>query len=116
MNSSNHSENIVRDFIRSFNQADFNRVERILDKDLIAYVTNEKAGVDKIQGREEYLKRIRSMDIPSAHLNIDIKQIATVAEHQVLVMVEIHAKRKEKTLHNFAAHLIKIQNNKIIEM
>jgi hypothetical protein len=40
----------------------------------------------------------------------------SIASDQVLVMVEIHARRGDRSLHNFAAHLVRVSDGRITEL
>ncbi|HYN50200.1 MAG TPA: hypothetical protein VES62_04680, partial [Thermoleophilaceae bacterium] len=66
----------------------------ILDEDLVAYITNAEGGLDRVEGRDEYLGRVEAMDLPSARFSVELTQapVAVDAE-QVLLMVEIRAQR-----------------------
>ena len=56
------------------------------------------------------------MDLPAASFTIDLTQRpVTVDPDRVLLMVEIHAERQGRTLHNFAAHLLRFDGGLIGE-
>jgi ketosteroid isomerase-like protein len=40
----------------------------------------------------------------------------SIASDQVLMMVEIHARRGDRSLHNFAAHLVRVSDGRITEL
>jgi ketosteroid isomerase-like protein len=40
----------------------------------------------------------------------------SIASDQVLVMVEIHARRGDRSLHNFAADLVRVSDGRITEL
>ncbi len=111
-----NAKEVVSDFINAFEQGNYQQMENLLALDLVSYVTNAKAGLDKVQGRDAYMKRVLAMNIPAVKPNIIVTQMAEIKENQILVMVEIKAKLKDRTLHNYAAHLINTNNNKITEM
>ena len=69
--------------------------------------------MDKVQGREALMKRIRAMNVVGVKFRITITQMVTIKPEQGLVMVEIKAIREGKTLHNFAAFLIHVKNSRI---
>ena len=88
----------------------------LLADDLIAYVTNAEGGVDRVEGRDDYLRRIEAMDLKSARYSVELTQPpVSVAPDQVLAMVEVRAERGGKALHNFAAHLLRSRDGRITE-
>jgi ketosteroid isomerase-like protein len=40
----------------------------------------------------------------------------SIASDQVLVVVEIHTRRGDRSLHNFAAHLVRVSDGRITEL
>lgn len=109
-------DGIVERFVAAFSKADFEAMREVLAPDLVAYVTNSAGEVDRVEGRDGYLARIEAMDLPSANFRVELTQRpVTVAPDQVLAMVEVHAERGDHTLHNFAAHLLRIADERITE-
>lgn len=107
---------IVERFLAAFGTADFDAMREVLAPDLVAYVTNSTGDVDRVEGRDAYLARIEAMDLPAARFRVELTQRpVTVAPDQVLAMVEVHAERADRTLHNFAAHLLRIADDQITE-
>ena len=115
MESSEPAE-VARRFLEAFSAADLERMRALLAESLVAYVTNAEGGMDKVEGRDEYLSRVEAMDLPSARFSIELTQPpVAVDSDQVLVMVEIRAQRGDRSLHNFAAHLLRIAGGRITE-
>ena len=107
---------VARGFLEAFSAADFERMRALLAEDLVAYITNAEGRMDRVEGREAYLGRLRAMDLPSARFSVELTQPpVSVDSDRVLVMVEIHAHRGDKSLHNFAAHLLRIADGRIID-
>ncbi len=107
---------LARRLLEAFSAADFEGMRATLDEDLVAYITNSQGGLDRVDGREEYLSRVETMDLPSARFSVDLTQApVTVDSDQLLVMVEIRAQRGGRSLHNFAAHLLRIADGRITE-
>jgi len=101
-------------FLEAFSAADFERMRALLAEDLVAYITNAEGGVDKIEGRDAYLGRLDAMDLPSARFSVAPTQPPVLVDpDRVLVMVEVHARREGRSLHNFAAHLLRIAHGRI---
>jgi ketosteroid isomerase-like protein len=107
---------IAERFIDAFSAADIEAMRELLDDGLTAYVTNSDGGMDEVTGRDPYLERIEAMDLPSARFSVELTQEpVTVGDDQVLLMVEIRAERGDRKLHNFAAHLLRIDDGRIAE-
>ena len=107
---------IARRFLAAFSAADFESMREALAPDLVAYVTNAEGGVDRIEGRDGYLGRIEAMNLPSARFSVELTQPPIpVDPDQVLIMVEVRAQRAGRSLHNFAAHLLRIVSGQITE-
>jgi ketosteroid isomerase-like protein len=101
-------------FLAAFSASDFERMRALLADDLVAYVTTAEGGMDRLEGRDEYLARLEAMDLPAARFSVEPTQppVAVDAD-RVLVMVEVHAQRAGRSLHNFAAHLLRIADGRI---
>lgn len=110
------AEAIVERFLAAFSAADFDAMRELLAPDLVAYVTDAAGDVDRVEGRDGYLSRIEAMDLPAANFRVELTQrpVATGPD-LVMAMVEVHAERGGRTLHNFAAHLLRIADGQIAE-
>jgi ketosteroid isomerase-like protein len=103
-------------FLRAFSVADFDGMRTMLAEGIVAYITNAEGGVDKVEGRDAYLSRLEAMDLPTARFSIELTQPPVLVDSDLtLVMVEIRAHRGERSLHNFAAHLLRIADGRITE-
>lgn len=80
----------------------------------MAYVTNAQAGVDRVVGREAYMRRVP--DLQAAGASLEITQAVAVDIDTVLAMVEIRAEREGSVLHNFAAFLARAAHGQITEL
>jgi hypothetical protein len=109
----NEPEEVARGLIEAFSAADFERMRQLLDDDLRAF--NAEGGVDEVVGADEYLGRIEAMDLPSARFSVSITQIVAPAPAQVMAMVEVRAARGDRRLHNHAAHLLTLENDRVSE-
>jgi ketosteroid isomerase-like protein len=114
--SAGEAEDLARQFIEAFSANNLDGMRRLLAKDVTSYVTNAEGGVDEVHGREGYVARLAAMDVPTARLHLDVTQAVAIPPDQVLVMVEVTAVRAERTLHNHAAHLLRIRDGSIAEM
>jgi len=106
---------IVRRLLDDFNAADIEGMRGALAPDLRAFVTNAEGGADEVAGADEYLARVEAMDLPSADFRVEVTQLAETRPDQVMVMVEVHAARGGRTLHNFATHLFNFEGGLIAE-
>lgn len=103
-------------FLAAFSAADFDAMRSMLAEDLVAYVTNAEGDMDRVEGREAYLDRVEAMDLPSARFSVELTQPPVPVDgDQVLVMVEVRAERAGRSLHNFAAHLLRVADGRIAE-
>ncbi len=110
------AETVVTDFIDAFGQGDYDRMANLLADDVESCVTNAQGGSSLLQGRDAYMAAIESVDYREVAPSVSITQILSVKPDQVLVMVEIKAERKGRTLHNFAAFLMDVQKGRIQAM
>ena len=109
------AETVAGRFVEAFGAADFEQMGDLLADDLRAYVTNAEGNVDEVIGGAAYLERVRAMDLPSAQFRVDITQLVAIRPDLVMVMVEVHAARHGRTLHNHAAHLLFVRDGKVAE-
>ncbi len=110
------SGGIADDLLKAFSAADIEAMRSLLAEDLVAFITNAEGGLDRVEGREEYLSRIEAMDLPSARFSVELTQAPVpVDSEQVLIMVEVRAQRDGRSLHNFAAHLLRVAGGRVTE-
>jgi ketosteroid isomerase-like protein len=103
-------------FLEAFSAADFERMRQLLAEDLVVYITNAEGGMDRVEGREAYLDRLEATDLPSARFSVEMTQAPVSLDGDtVLLMVEVRAQRKGKSLHNFAAHVLRIAAGRIAD-
>ena len=108
------SSALVEDLLGAFSAADLDRMRSILAEDLVAYITNAEGGLDRVDGSDAYLRRVEAMDPPSARFSVELTQAPVpIGPDQLLVMVEIRARRNGRSLHNFAAHLFRVASGRI---
>lgn len=108
-------DEIAERFIASFNARDFDRLRGLLDDSLIAFVTTDDGGEAKIEGADAYVDSLRNM-LTSAPTEFAVsltQDPVTVEESQVLVMIEVRASRRGRTLHNYSAQLLTVEDGVI---
>lgn len=84
--------------------------------DVKSYITNAEGGINLLDGQDEFIHNIEALDVKTVKPTVRITQMLRVSQNQVMVMVEIKAKRKNKSLHNFTAFLIIFKNCLINEI
>jgi len=104
----------LRALIEGFSAQDQASMRAALAEDLVAYVTNAEGGVDRVDGREAYLRRLANLKAPT--FSVAVTQSVAVPPDQAMVMVEIRAERKGRSLHNFAAFLARVREQRICEL
>jgi hypothetical protein len=81
---------IVERFLAAFSAADFERMREALATE--------------------------AMDLPAVRFRVELtQQPVAIGADRVLAMVEVHAERGDRTLHNFAAHLLRLEGEQIAE-
>jgi ketosteroid isomerase-like protein len=109
-----HAIEVAVDLLEAFNAGDLDRMRELLAPDLVAWVTNADGEADRVTGRDEYLSRIAAMDLPGAQYRVTLTQSpAAIDEQLVLLMVEIRAERDGRRLHNFAAHVLRVDDGHV---
>jgi ketosteroid isomerase-like protein len=107
---------VATGLLEAFNAGDLGRTRALLAPDLVAWVTNADGEADRVTGRDEYLSRAAAMDLPSAKYRVTLTQSPVAFdEHLILLMVEIRAERGGRQLHNFAAHLLRVEEDRVTE-
>ena len=106
---------IARALLDAFNAADLERMRSYLADGLRAEITNAEGGVDEVRGADAYLGRVEAMDLPTASFRVEVTQAVAVRPDLAMVMVEVHAARGGRTLHNFATHLLSIRDRRVHE-
>lgn len=109
------AESVARRLIEAFGASDLDGMRSALSEELRAYITNAEGGVDEVVGPDEYLRRVEAMDLPRAQFRVGITQSVSVRPDLAMVMVEIHAARGRRTLHNHAAHLFFVRQGLVSE-
>jgi ketosteroid isomerase-like protein len=108
--------NVAERFIAAFSGADFGAMRELLAPDLVAWVTDADGAMQRVEGRDDYLGRIEAMDLPAASFSVELTQAPVAIDaDKVMLMVEVHAERGGRTLHNFAGHLLRIDGSRIAE-
>ncbi len=105
---------IFRQMIEAFDAGDTARVRTFLADDVVAYVTNADGGSDRVDGADAYLARLP--DTSEAEYRVTVTQTVSPAVGQVLAMVDVQATRHDRALHNHAAFLARVVDDRIVEV
>ena len=112
--SANGPESIARGLIDAFSARDTAAMRALMADDLRAYITNREGGVDEV-GADEYVRRVDAMDLPRADFQLTITQVVSPRPDMVIFMVEVRARRGDRTLHNHAAHCLFTRDGQVAE-
>jgi ketosteroid isomerase-like protein len=108
-------EGLARRFFGAFGKDDSAEVMRdCMAEDAVSWITNAEGGSDRVEGREGWIARVPSLE--GAEGSVDVVQVVPVDDQHTLTMIEVHAARKGRTLHNFAAFLTRVQDGRIAEL
>lgn len=107
---------LIRRFVEAFDQADRDTIAACLAENLVAGITQPDASTKEVHGREAYMAAIDALNLPEVRPSIKIIQLTEISSVQVMVMIEIKAERKGRTLHNFTGQLMTVKNNHIERM
>jgi ketosteroid isomerase-like protein len=111
-----HPVDIATSLLEAFNAGDLDRMHELLAPHLVAWVTNADGEADRVTGRDDYLDRIAAMDLPGAQYRVALTQSpVAIDEHLVLIMVEVQAERGGRRLHNYAAHVLRVDGGRVTE-
>jgi ketosteroid isomerase-like protein len=107
---------VAERFIAAFSAADFGAMRDLLAPEMVSWVTGADGEMLRVVGRDDYLGRVEAMDLPAARFSVELTQAPVpVDDDKVMLMVEVHAERGGRTLHNFAGHLLRIEDGQIAE-
>jgi ketosteroid isomerase-like protein len=109
------NEGLARRFFGAFGRADSTDVMRdAMTEDAVTWITNAEGGSDRVEGREGWIARVPSLE--DAEGRVGVVQVVPIAADRMLTMIEVHAARKGRTLHNFAAFLTRVDDGRIAEL
>lgn len=108
-------EILMRDFIDAFARNDLGAMGTMLSECFIGHITTTNGGTRDVTAAE-YLDGVAAMGVPSAALRLALPDVTLVGANQVMVMVEVHAERRGRSLHNFSGQLATIDSGTISEL
>lgn len=107
---------VATQLLAAFNDGDVDRMRGLLDPALEAWVTDADGVDQRVTGAHAYLERIAAMNLPAVSYHVTPTQSPVLLEDDlVLVMVEVRAQRDDRRLHNFAAHVLRVRDDRVTE-
>jgi ketosteroid isomerase-like protein len=100
----------VRRFVAAMEASDMEAIASSFDPDVRAFITNAAGGTDYVEGSEALLERFPDFASMADSFEAVTTQVHEIDDRSVLTMVEIHARRKGRSLHNFAGILIHLSD------
>jgi hypothetical protein len=112
----NAQEALLVNFAQAFAECNAAKMAPLFDDNIIVYITNNQAELDKIEGAKAFLARIQSVDYSNVGLQIKPTQLITLDTEKVMGMFHITAHKNQIDFENFAAFLGYTKNNKITHL
>lgn len=117
MNDSHSISVLLGRFLDAFNSGDLGAMRAALADDAVAFVTGPDGNPVRLDGADLYVAALGAMDLKNADYSVELTQAPMlVGDDQALIMTEVRARRGERSLQNFAAHLLRVAEGKIVEM
>jgi ketosteroid isomerase-like protein len=105
---------VARQLFEAYGRGDLPAVGLLVADDLVAYVTAPDGDAHQVEGRDAYLARLPDLRAAGGHL--EVTQVLEIDSERALAMVEIHASRNGRDLHNFAAFLARIPEGRVEQL
>ncbi len=113
MHSNKKLEKIAADFVLCFQSGDFDKMTSLMNKDAKSYITNASGGVNLFDGRSAFIKNLIDLNVKSIQPKVQIDQILSTTQNQVMIMFEGSMQKEERTFHNIVTYLIDFKNDLI---
>ncbi len=108
---------VAKTFLAAFDAGDLAGLRACLADDAVALVTGPDGRPFEMTGADSYVAAMTAMNLPAVDYSVTLTQAPVrVGSQQVLVMVEVRARRNERTLHNYAAHLLEVLDGRITRL
>jgi ketosteroid isomerase-like protein len=105
----------VTEFVDAFGRNDPDALLAVLADDFTGHVTTADGGTREVD-RDGYAASVRAMDVGTANLQLTVPNVVEVGPGRVLVMVEVHAARGGRTLHNFSGQLLTVRDGRVTDL
>ena len=106
---------VVRAFVDAFGQNDLDGMRALLSDHFVGHLTTADGETRDVTA-DQYIEGVAAMDVPTAALTLNVPDVTTVGTDQVMIMVEVHAARGGRSLHNFSGQLVTIDSGRITEL
>lgn len=107
---------IITKLIKAIETENYEYVRQIFADDIENYITNSTGSVYLLKGSENYINALKKMNFNKVKPSLTITQIDVINNHEAMFMLEVKAQKPNKSLHNFAAYLVKFAGEKIVTM
>ncbi|HVT42188.1 MAG TPA: nuclear transport factor 2 family protein [Acidimicrobiales bacterium] len=98
----------IHRFVAAMEASDMATVTSSFAPDVRAYITNAQGGTDLVEGSAALAPRFPDFAAMADSFQATVTQVHEIDDATVLFMVEIHAERKGRSLHNFAGIFLRL--------
>lgn len=108
---------VVEAFLTAFNAGGLVALRGRLADDAVALVTGPDGEPFEISGAQAYVDAVAAMNPPAIDYSVALSQTpVSVDDGLVLAMVQVRARRDGRSLHNYAAHLLRVVDGRIARL
>ncbi len=108
---------VAEAFLAAFNAGDLAALRACLADDSVALVTGPDGRPVEMRGADAYVAAVVAMNLPAVDYSVTLTQAPVpVGDDAVLVMVQVRARRPDRELHNYAAHLLQVAGGRIVRL
>lgn len=115
MSSESGRRDLIESFLDAFADNALGNLRSLLADGFVGHITTADGGSRRVNA-DEYAASVAAMDVPTANLRLSMPDVTTIGEDMILVMVEVHAERNGRTLHNHSGQLIRVRDGLICEL
>jgi len=101
--------------VRAAEQGDVDAMRGLMSDSFVGHVTTAGGG-SRHASRKQYLDSITLMDVGSAGQRLSMTDAVEVEPGRVMFLVEVHAERGGRRLHNYSGQLARIDEGRISEL
>lgn len=98
----------VQRLVAAMESSDLSGIVDSVHPGVHVYITNASGGTDLVEGKEAFLGRFPDFAAMADSFRATVTQVHEIDDWSALVMVEIQAERRGRSLHNFAGLLIRL--------
>jgi len=112
---SDEPEAVARRFVDAFAANDLHAMRALLAPGFSGHITTADGGTREV-GADAYVEGVAEMDVPSANLQLSVNDVTAIDADSVMLMVEVHAERRGRRLHNFSGQLVRVRDGVVVEL